>query len=154
MQKTFIYGYDFSDLQNECYRSLLICVFLYNTENHRFVAYAINGIRNNLYDLIRKSQKRKILDGNETLIMTERFQENIISDSDNTENLICMKSAHDEITNAISNLSKNDQEMINFLFFTPDAHKRTIKEYSDFKNISYSCAVKRRRTAFFTIIFN
>lgn len=65
--KTFIHGYDFYDLQNECFQSLFKCVSSYNLENHRFVAYATNGIKNNLYDLIRKNQNRKIFDGNDCL---------------------------------------------------------------------------------------
>ena len=51
--KTFIHGYDKNDLINEGYKVLFKCVSLYKTESHRFVAYAINGIKNGINDLIR-----------------------------------------------------------------------------------------------------
>ena len=50
-KRTFIYGYEFEDIINECYRILLKCISLYKIENHRFVAYATNGIKNNINDL-------------------------------------------------------------------------------------------------------
>lgn len=56
-KKTFINGYEFEDIMNECYKSLFQCISLYRTENHRFVAYATNGIKNNINDLIRKHIK-------------------------------------------------------------------------------------------------
>jgi DNA-directed RNA polymerase specialized sigma subunit len=52
--KTFISGYDTKDIQNECYRILFKCVSVYKLEKHRFVAYATNGIKNSINDLIRK----------------------------------------------------------------------------------------------------
>lgn len=145
--KTFIHGYEFSDLQNECFRSLFKCVSSYKLENHRFIAYATNGIKNNIYDLIRKSQNRKKFDGNESLIITDEFQENIISDSIAIEDFVCRKFYYSDIHNAIKKLSKNEQEIIVFLFFSKTATKNTIKEFSVLKNISYACAVKRRKNA-------
>ena len=56
-KRTFIHGYEFEDIMNECYKILLKCISLYKLENHRFVAYATNGIKNNINDLIRNSIK-------------------------------------------------------------------------------------------------
>ena len=145
--KTFIHGYDFCDLESECFKSLFKCVSLYNLENHRFVAYATNGIKNNIYDLIRKSLNRKIFDGNESLIITDEFQSNLVSDLINTEDLICKKCDNSEINNAIKQLNNGEQEIIFFLFFDETSSKNTIKEFSLLKNISYACAVKRRKAA-------
>ena len=145
--KTFIHGYEFSDLENECFKSLFKCVSPYKLENHRFVAYATNGIKNSIYDLIRKSQNRKKFDGNESLIITDEFQDNLICDSINIEDLICRKFYYNDIHNTIKNLSENEQEIIKFLFFSTNAHKKTIKEFSALKNISYACALKRRKNA-------
>ena len=119
-KKTFIHGYDFSDLKNECYKSLFYCVSKYNPETHRFVAYATNGIKNNIYDLVRKSQTRKSLDSSETLIITDEFQETLVSDLIGIEDFLCKKSDYIELHKAIKNLNADEQEMINFLFFSND----------------------------------
>lgn len=62
-KKTFIHGYDFEDIINECYKTLFRCILLYKTENHRFVAYATNGIKNNINDLIRNTLKNNKISG-------------------------------------------------------------------------------------------
>ena len=62
-KRTFIPGYDFDDFRNECYRILFKCISLYRTESHRFVAYATNGIKNNINDLIRTSIKTNNIHG-------------------------------------------------------------------------------------------
>ena len=60
-KKTLIPGYEFDDIVNECYIALFKCISLYKTEMHRFVAYATNGIKNNIHDLIRKNLKNSAL---------------------------------------------------------------------------------------------
>lgn len=145
--KTFIHGYDFYYLQNECFQSLFKCVSSYNLENHRFVAYATNGIKNNLYDLIRKNQNRKIFDGNDCLIITDEFQRSLISNEINAEDLICRKCDYTEIRNALNKLTHTEHEIITFLFFPQTSSKHTLKEFSVLKNISYSAAIKRKNTA-------
>ena len=145
--KTFIHGYDFYDLQNECFQSLFKCVSSYNLENHRFVAYATNGIKNNLYDLIRKNQNRKIFDGNDCLIITDEFQRSLISNEINAEDLMCRKCDYTEIRNALNKLTHTEHEIITFLFFPQTSSKHTLKECSVLKNISYSAAIKRKNTA-------
>ena len=62
-KRTFINGYDFYDIQNECFKILFHCVSLYNPENNKFVAYATNGIRKSLNDLIKKSKNRSHAEG-------------------------------------------------------------------------------------------
>ena len=119
----------------------------YNLENHRFVAYATNGIKNNLYDLIRKNQNRKIFDGNDCLIITDEFQKSLISNEINAEDLMCRKCDYTEIRNALSKLTHTEHEIITFLFFPKTSSKHTLKEFSVLKNISYSAAIKRKNTA-------
>lgn len=41
-KRTFIHGYDFEDIMNECYRILFKCVSYYKPNTQRFVAYATN----------------------------------------------------------------------------------------------------------------
>lgn len=145
--RTFIHGYDFSDLKNECFKNLFKCVSLYNPEKHRFVAYATNAIKNNIFDLIRKAQHRRSAEGSESLIITDGFEERFTSDSISIEDALCIQSEYNDLHDAVSNLGKDEQEIINFLFFSHNCEKKTIKEYALLKNIPYSCAAKRRKTA-------
>ena len=68
-KKTFIDGYDKQDIMNECYRILFRCVDIYDTSRHRFVAYATNGIKNSINDLIEKNISRSHLEGASTLVL-------------------------------------------------------------------------------------
>lgn len=149
--RTFIHGYDFEDIQSECYRILFKCVSLYNPSKHRFVAYATNGIKNSIFDLIRKYNTRKIFEGSETLILSNQLENTLKSDCMSAEDIVCENSDYEEVRLAIKNLTLPEQNMINYLFFsinTPHSSKPTVKEYSKLNNLEYSCALKRRNVIF------
>jgi RNA polymerase sigma factor (sigma-70 family) len=68
-KKSFVSGYEFEDIRNECYKTLFNCIKLYEPEKHRFVAYASNAMKNSVNCLIRKSVRRPKTDGSKVLML-------------------------------------------------------------------------------------
>lgn len=147
--RTFIHGYEFEDIKSECYRILFKCVSLYNPESHRFVAYATNGIKNSIFDLIKRYNSRKVFEGSETLILSDQLEDVLESNCMSAEDIVCQSADYDEVRQAIKNLSDHEQDMINYLFFNSEdcSKKSTLKNYADMKSIKYSCALKRKNAA-------
>ncbi len=147
--RTFIHGYEFEDVKSECYRILFKCVSLYNPESHRFVAYATNGIKNSIFDLIKRYNSRRIFEGSEALILSDQLEDVLVSDCMSAEDIVCQSADYDEIRAAIKSLSDHHQEMINYLFFNGESYSKenTLKNYADMKSIKYPCALKRKNAA-------
>ncbi|MBW6408771.1 sigma-70 family RNA polymerase sigma factor [Clostridium weizhouense] len=142
-KRTFIDGYDLYDIQNECYKNLLKCLNSYNLEKHRFVAYATNGIKNNINDLIKRSKNRSSAEGYEALTLCDNLEHTLPSDNPNLEEILCDKCNFEILRLAINNLSEEEKELIDFVFFK----NNTIKLYSDLKAMCYSTAVNRKTSA-------
>ncbi|NFO15633.1 sigma-70 family RNA polymerase sigma factor [Clostridium botulinum] len=142
-RKTFIHGYDKEDIENECYKNLFKCLNSYNLEKHRFVAYATNGIKNNLNDLIRKTKNRDNSEGSSTLILSDNLEHTLPSNNPNLEEILCNKCDLEILKTAIKNLTEEEQELIDFIFFK----NNTIRLYSNLKNLCYSTAVNRKTIA-------
>ncbi|KAI3349142.1 sigma-70 family RNA polymerase sigma factor [Clostridium botulinum] len=138
-RKTFIHGYDKYDIENECYKNLFKCLNSYNLEKHRFVAYATNGIKNNLNDLIRKTKNRDNSEGSSTLILSDNL-EHTLSNNENLEEMLCNQCDLEILKIAIKNLTEEEQELVNFIFFK----NNTIRLYSTLKDMCYSTAAKRK----------
>lgn len=66
-KKIFIDGYDFYDIQNECFLSLLKCLQKYNPDRHRFVGFATNCMKNSVFALIKKTKRRASSEGLDAL---------------------------------------------------------------------------------------
>lgn len=138
-KKTFIHGYDFSDIQNECYKYLFKCLSCYNNKNHRFVAYATNGIKNNLNYLIRQNLTHSPFDGAPALYNNEDIFSSISSDT-NIEEILCTKIEHSELRHALGLLSNAEKDLIYSIFF----NNTTIKTYASLKNISCSTVHRKK----------
>ncbi|WP_252231695.1 sigma-70 family RNA polymerase sigma factor [Clostridium sp. ZBS15] len=141
-RKTFIHGYDKNDIENECYKNLFKCLNSYNLEKHRFVAYATNGIKNNLNDLIKKSKNRDNSEGSSALTLTDNL-EHTLSNNENLEEMLCNQCDLKMLKVAIENLTEEEQELIDFIFFK----NNTVKLYSNLKDMCYSTAAKRKIVA-------
>ena len=89
-KKTFIHGYEFEDIVNECYIALFKCISLYKIEMHRFVAYATNGIKNNINDLIRKNIKINKICG-PSIVLDNYVEETFKADIPEITELLCDK---------------------------------------------------------------
>lgn len=140
--KTFISGYDREDIQNECYRILFNCVSAYNLDRHRFVGYAMSGIRNSINDLIERSIKRSPAEGTEALILSDNLEHILPSQMDALDDMICNKTALELLENAINSLSKDERELIIFVYF----RNSSLRTYAYWKNMCYSTASKKKHT--------
>ena len=142
-KKTFIHGYDNHDIQHECYRTLFRCVCLYKLENHRFVAYATNAIKNNINDLIKRSKSRSSAEGHEALCLSDNLEHSLPSNEDNIEDALCTKCDIEELRFAINNLTDAEKELIKFVFFKHN----TVRAYASKKNMCYSTASQKKKVA-------
>ena len=140
--KTFISGYDIEDIQNECYKILFKCVSAYNLDRHRFVGYAMSGIKNNINDLIERSIKRSPTEGTEALILSDNLEHILPSQMDALDDMICNKTALELLGNAINSLSQEERELILFVYF----RNSSLRTYAYWKNMCYSTASKKKQT--------
>lgn len=140
-KRTFIHGYEFEDIVNECYRILLKCISLYKLENHRFVAYATNGIKNSINDLIRNSIKNNKISGSYTLTIDSFIEDTFKDDSPEIEDILCSQYDCDCLKYAINCLTQEELSLINHIFYKNE----TLKSYAKENNVSYSYAFKKKR---------
>ena len=136
-KRTFINGYEFEDVVNECYKILLRCISLYKIDSHRFVAYASNGIKNSINSLIRSH-----LNNNYPLIPLDNYiEETCSSQLPETEDLIFNLYHMESLKYALSQLTEDERDLIKHIFF----EEKTLKSYTDKKGTSYSYGVKKKK---------
>jgi RNA polymerase sigma factor (sigma-70 family) len=140
-KKTFIDGYEIHDLHNECYKTLFKCVSFYNLEKHRFVAYATNAIKNNINDLIKRIKTRSATEGNDALSLHEDVERDFVSVDISLEDLFCNECDYKELRSALNNLSQEEKELIDFIFFK----NNTVQTYAYFRNLCYSTANLKKK---------
>ncbi|MDU5723272.1 MAG: sigma-70 family RNA polymerase sigma factor, partial [Clostridium butyricum] len=140
-KRTFIPGYDYDDFKNECYRILFRCILLYKIESHRFVAYATNGIKNSINDLIRRNIQTNNIHGSGATVYDNYVDETFNSDSPQIEDILCSSYDSDCLKFAMNQLTEDEKELVQHIFFKD----MTLKSFSDEKGICYSCAVKMKR---------
>ncbi len=142
-KRTFLHGYENNDIQNECYKTLFKCLSMYNMESHRFVAYASNGIRNNINDLIKRVKTRSSTEGSEALTLSDTLEDSLLSNEDTIEDALCSKADYDALKSAILSLSKEERELIKFVFLKGN----TLAAYASLKNLPYSTANRKKKVA-------
>ena len=140
--KTFISGYDTKDIQNECFRILFKCVSVYKLEKHRFVAYATNGIKNSINDLIRKSKNRSSSEGFEALTLSDNLEHFLPSTDCGLEEMMCAKADCELLRQAFNNLHEDEKELIIFVYFK----NNSLQTYAYWKNMCYSTANRKKRS--------
>ena len=138
-KRTFIHGYEFEDIMNECYRILFKCVSYYNSDSHRFVAYATNGIKNSINDLIEKNISRSHLEGSSTLVL-ENVENTIQSNNVPVDHNILREFDISLLHNALNKLTKDERELINYVFFK----NNPVKKYAALKKIPYSTVITKK----------
>lgn len=140
-KRTFIDGYDLNDIRNECYKSLFKCVSLYNLEKHKFVAYATNAIKNNINDLIKHIKTRSSTNGNDALSLHSDVEKDLPSHDIALEDLFCDMCDYNDLRVAIKNLTEEEKELIDFIFFK----NNTAQDYAYYKNMCYSTACLKKK---------
>lgn len=138
-KRTFIHGYEFQDIMNECYRILFKCVSYYKPATHRFVAYAINGIKNSINDLIEKNLSRSHLEGSSTLVL-ENVQNTIESNNLPVDYNLLKELDLTLLRNALNKLTEEELELINYVFLQGN----TVKKYATLKGIPYSTVINQK----------
>ena len=136
-KRTFINGYDFYDVQSECYKILFNCVSLYKPETNKFVAYATSGIKKSLNDLIKKSKNRSHAEGHEALILCGCLEHLLPSEIPTTEEVLCEKADYEIVISALSKLPSKEKELITYVFL----ENNTVRAYATLHNINYSTAI-------------
>ncbi len=136
-KRTFINGYDFYDVQSECYKILFNCVSLYKPETNKFVAYATSGIKKSLNDLIKKSKNRSHAEGHEALILCGYLEHLLPSEIPTTEEVLCEKADYEIVISALNNLPSKEKELITYVFL----ENNTVRAYAALHNINYSTAI-------------
>ncbi len=139
--RTFISGYDTKDIQNECFRILFKCVSIYKLEKHRFVAYATNGIKNSINDLIRKSKNRSSSEGFEALTLSDNLEHILPSTDCGLEEMMCAKADYELLRQAFNDLNEEEKELIIFVYFK----NNSLQTYAYWKNMCYSTANRKKR---------
>ena len=125
-RNTFIYGYDVSDIKSECYKTLLTCLKLYNVKSHRFVAYAITGIKHHLNYLIRNDNYRNIFEGKKVFSLLDNDENSLVCSDLTAEETICEQSDYEFLVTIIDNLNKEEKNLISFIFYRGN----TVKDYA------------------------
>ena len=140
-KRTFIPGYDFDDFKNECYRILFRCILLYKIESHRFVAYATNGIKNSINDLIRTSIKNSNIHGSGATVYDNYLEETYLTSEPKIEEVLCSKYDSDCLKYAMTQLTEEELNLVEHLFY----QNKTLKSFAEKNKICYSYAVRKKR---------
>ena len=141
--RTFIHGYERSDIISECYCILFHCIELYKPKQHRFVAYATNGIKNSINDLIHKHKNRRSAEGLEALVFSEKLENYILNEEGLVDENLCLHTDYTLVKIAIKELEPLEKELITFVYL----NKNTVKAFSKIKNISYNYAITLKNRA-------
>ncbi|WP_195979964.1 sigma-70 family RNA polymerase sigma factor, partial [Clostridium butyricum] len=120
---------------------LFRCILLYKTESHRFVAYATNGIKKSINDLIRTSIKNSNIHGSGATVFDNYVEETFASNSPQIEDILCSSYDSDCLKFAMSHLTEDEKELVHHIFFKD----MTLKSFSTQKGMCYSYAVKKKR---------
>ena len=138
-KKTFIPSYTYEDILSECYTSLLVAIKRYNINRHRFVAYALTAIKNNLW-LLAKRNKKINLD------YVDFINEIAADDIKIDDNLLNNEEA-DYLTSIISKLSPEEYTLYKYLFID----NKSIKEYTYINKLQYHTVYSMRKNLLYKI---
>lgn len=139
--KTHLNGYDFDDIKSECYKSIAKCLLLYDKNRHRFVAYAINAIKNNLKDLIKTTYKKSSITSYNLIHLTDELQSVLKSNDVSLDEIIMNKLDCEILNSTLKSLAPEELELIDFIIIKG----YSLKSYSILKNISYNKAYKNKQ---------
>ena len=131
--KTYINGYTFEDIRNECYKSLLYALNKYEVGNNSFAKYAFTAIRNNLNDLIRRRISHYESDGQCALTLTDNLEYILVSEDKPLYETAYKNICFNTLKNIISTLDKDEKEFISYIYIK----NNPLTSYAEFKNINY-----------------
>lgn len=142
-KRTFVHGYDFSDIEHECYATLLKCINIYDLDKKRFVAYATMAIKNNINYLIKKTCKRSSCEGSEALILNDKLEHVLPSNSELVDVQVTDTILARSLYKYINKLPQQHKDILNFTLI----NNGSLKEYSKNNNINYPTTVNIKNRA-------
>ncbi|MDF2884894.1 MAG: polymerase sigma factor, sigma-70 family [Clostridiaceae bacterium] len=142
-KNTHIYGYEFEDIKNECYKTVLYCIESYDPANKKFIGYALTSIRNSIKQLLKKSDRRKNSEGMEAFILNDNLELVLCSEEKSMVDFLCEQCEVLLLREAINSLKDSEQELIKYLFYD----KKTLRSYAEVKHVCYTTAMNRKNTA-------
>lgn len=141
---TYIMGYEPEDLIQIGYIFIINILEKYDLKKGtNFTAYVSCSLKNNFYNEIRtkakinteRSLNAKLNGGTELvelLVSEENIQEDLVK-----------KETYGGLSEALKKLSKEEQELLNFVFF----NNGTVTKYAQLKNLKYITCAKRKKRA-------
>ena len=142
-KRTFVHGYDFSDIEHECYATLLKCIKIYDLDKKRFVAYATMAIKNNINYLIKKTCSRSSSEGSEALILNGTLEHVLPSNNELVDVQVTDTILVESLYKYINKLTPQYKDILNFTLI----NNGSLKEYSKNNNINYPTTVNIKNRA-------
>ena len=142
-KRTFVHGYDFSDIEHECYATLLKCIKIYDLDKKRFVAYATMAIKNNINYLIKKTCSRSSSEGPEALILNGTLEHVLPSNNELVDVQVTDNILAESLYKYINKLTPQYKDILNFTLI----NNGSLKEYSKNNNINYPTTVNIKNRA-------
>ena len=133
-KNTHINGFEYLDILNECYCSLLKAIDFYDINKHRFVAYAFSSIRNNINDLIKKTIKHSEKELLYDTIFEARYDCSI------DDNLI-INDLKNKLNDCINSLTTEEYKLYKFFII----ENKTPRDYAYLNNVLYQTAYNRKK---------
>lgn len=140
-KRTFLNGFEFEDIQNECYASLFKALKKYNPEKHRFVAYATITIKNSIISLMKRSKTRDKFDSKSTLILTNNLEYILSNDLELVEDRVMKEMFRSKINTAFNMLEDEERKLIDYVYVKGNP----LKKYAERINLSYSRVFKIKK---------
>lgn len=138
VKRFYIHGYDNEDLISESFKILLHAINKYDINKHRFVAYGINAIKNNLLYLHRQASYKHTKEGT---YFDDENELNLIPDNTDYNEVILNNVLFDSLR---KELTPTEMEVVDLLILKD----MKIKEYASIKSLKYSTAAKRKTTVY------
>lgn len=136
-KKSFIDGYTFEDIYQECYLALSKAVKYYNVDKHRFFGYALTAIKNQVNYKIRRSVPEK-----ESNCYVDNFEFVEQTTHDLVEDII-LKADYDVLLKSLKNLDEKEQHLIRQCFFK----NKSYRQYANEVHLTYSQVMFIKRKA-------
>lgn len=140
----YVKGYGIEDLIAAGQVGIIKAINMYDTErSDGFTTYVFNTIRTTLYLLIRKAVKEASCCSLHSLNSEGRELIDTLASDFNIEDDMVKKDERDSLSAALKRLGEGEKEIIYWYYF----NKRNLKEYANFKGVSYRTAIARKKKA-------
>ncbi|MHC1719507.1 MAG: sigma-70 family RNA polymerase sigma factor [Clostridiaceae bacterium] len=133
-RKIYIQNWDFEDMAQLGRLSFLKAIDMYDTSvTFCFPAYAVNAVRKNYYNEIRKAASRDYV-----LDMDRLYS---LPSAENTEEVLIRKETVTQLNKCLELLSADEKALIDWYYF----RGLSIKEYANILGLPYNLLVKRKQ---------